>query len=185
MSDPSTQLISASKPIMSLPAQGIPSNNQGNLMTKILPIIILLVLAGAGTATGWSLNKLVPSKMIIDTSIVAGAPGTISADKIQVGKIYGIEDDKKFPDVSEGVIEKGGMDGEGSHHLVRPGGKSQTVYMTSSTVDLDLFAGDKVQVKGQTFSAQKAAWFMDVGAVKVIELNVSSGESASPSATTE
>jgi len=99
-----------------------------------------------------------------------GAPGTIKADQLEVGKVYGLEDAKKFPDQSEGVIEKGGMEGEGSHHLVRPGGASQTVYLTSSVVDLDLFVGAKVIVKGETFSAQKAAWFMDVGNVKVVEM---------------
>ncbi len=66
-------------------------------------------------------------------------------------------------------MEKGGLEGEGSHKLIRPGGDDQTVYLTSSIVDLDKFAGHKVKVWGETFSSQKAGWLMDVGKLKVLE----------------
>jgi hypothetical protein len=136
------------------------------------PVLIgtILVLLLAGTATGYGLSKLIP-KTPKSSADSIGAPGTITSSEIEVGKVYGVEDAKKFADTSEGIIEPGGIDGEGSHHLIRPGGKTQTVYLTSSVVDLDLFNGHKVQIKGQTFSAQKASWFMDVGNVKVVELN--------------
>ena len=55
---------------------------------------------------------------------------------------------------------------------MRPGGESQNVYLTSSVVDLDLFVDHKIRIWGETFSAQKAGWLMDVGRVEVIELNV-------------
>ncbi|MDO8269715.1 MAG: hypothetical protein Q7T54_03530, partial [Candidatus Levybacteria bacterium] len=63
---------------------------------------------------------------------------------------------------------EGGIDGEGEYHLERPGGDSQNVYMSSSTVDLAQFTGRKVKVWGQTNSAQKAGWLMDVGKVEVL-----------------
>lgn len=136
-----------------------------------LPVIIglLLVIVGAGTATGYGLSRIVSKPVSSTTNL--GAPGTVSEEQIEVGKVYGTVNEKKYPDTSEGIIEKGGIDGEGTHHLVRPGGKTQTVYLTSSHLDLDLFVGDKVVITGQTFSAQKAAWFMDVSSVKVVELN--------------
>jgi hypothetical protein len=61
------------------------------------------------------------------------------------------------------------MDGEGQFHLVRPGGDSQNVYLTSSTVDLSEFIGRKVTIWGQTQKAQKVGWLMDVGGVKVLD----------------
>ena len=66
---------------------------------------------------------------------------------------------------------KGGIEGEGSHRILRPGGETQTVYLTSSVIDLSPFVDHKIKVWGETFAAQKANWLMDVGRVEVIELN--------------
>ncbi len=87
----------------------------------------------------------------------------------QVGESYGVEDTKVFTDSAEGEITSGGIDGEGSHHLVREGGESQYVYLTSSIIDLDQFVGRKVKVWGQTFEAQKAGWLMDVGRLEIVK----------------
>ncbi len=86
---------------------------------------------------------------------------------IQVGTIYGSNDTTTFKDTADGVVSNGGINGEGQYHLVRPGGDSQNVYMTSSLVDLSLFVGKKVKVWGQTQKAQTAGWLMDVGRVEV------------------
>ena len=104
--------------------------------------------------------------------------GSISSKKIQrevgeegikKGTTVGVTDEKTFKDVVEGTLEGGGVDGEGSHHLVRPGGESQNVYLTSSIIDLDQFVDRKVRIWGETFSAQKAGWLMDVGKLEVLE----------------
>ncbi|MCS6956658.1 MAG: hypothetical protein NZM02_02325 [Patescibacteria group bacterium] len=84
-------------------------------------------------------------------------------------KVVGIADKKIFKDQAEGILKEGGIDGEGNFHLERPGGPSQNVYLTSSTVDLSLYIGKKVRVWGETFSAQKAGWLMDVGLVEILE----------------
>jgi len=84
-------------------------------------------------------------------------------------KTAGIADKKTFKDQAEGTLKEGGIDGEGNFHLERPGGASQNVYLTSSTVDLSLYIGKKVRVYGQTFAGQKAGWLMDVGLVEVLE----------------
>ncbi len=80
----------------------------------------------------------------------------------------GSQDTKTFKDMAEGTIEKGGVNGEGSHKLLRPGGPSQTVSLSSSVVDLDQFAGKKVQIWGETNTAMKSGWLMDVGRVKIL-----------------
>ena len=53
--------------------------------------------------------------------------------------------------------------------LLREGGESQTAYLTSSVLDLDMFIGRKVQVWGQTFDSTNVAWLMDIGKIKVLE----------------
>lgn len=72
-------------------------------------------------------------------------------------------------DKATGLLEKGGVEGEGTHHLTRDGGPSQNVYLTSSVINLDDFVGRKVEVWGETNKAQKAGWLMDVVRVKVVE----------------
>ena len=68
-----------------------------------------------------------------------------------------------------GTLKEGGIQGEGQFHLVRPGGVSQNVYLTSSSVDLSKFVGKKIKVWGETEKAQYAGWLMDAGRVEVIE----------------
>lgn len=79
----------------------------------------------------------------------------------------GIVDKKTFKDNAEGILREGGIDGEGNFHLERPGGASQNVYLTSTTLDLSTYIGKKVKVWGQTFQAEKAGWLMDVGSVEM------------------
>lgn len=79
----------------------------------------------------------------------------------------GIVDKKTFKDSVEGILREGGIDGEGNFHLERPGGVSQNVYLTSTTVDLSNYIGKKVKIWGQTFQAEKAGWLMDVGSVEM------------------
>ena len=102
----------------------------------------------------------------------ASPKGTVSNQitsptQIEKGTVFGSDDTKTFKDTTEGVVKKGGIDGEGQYHLVRPGGESQNVYMTSSVVDLSLVLEKKVKVWGETQAAQKAGWLMDVGRVEV------------------
>ena len=81
----------------------------------------------------------------------------------------GLENESQFKDTAEGVLETGGVDGEGTHHLVREGGESKYVYLTSTVIDLESFVGKRVQLWGETIAAKKAGWLMDVGKIKVIE----------------
>jgi hypothetical protein len=102
-----------------------------------------------------------------------------SADAVEVNTVYGADDTVAFPNDVTGILVKGGIEGEGSHHLVRPGGKDKYVYLTSSVVDLDLFVGAEIEVWGETFSAQRAGWLMDVGRVTVLKLDAA-GEADIP-----
>ncbi len=127
----------------------------------LLPLIVVCLLVGAGILTGYLLSSRVGGGTISTEGI---APGTELK-----GKEFGAADTGTFKDTAVGTLEKGGIDGEGTHKLIREGGPSQTAYLTSSIIDLDPLVGKKVQVWGETFKGQKAGWLMDVGRVKVLE----------------
>lgn len=120
---------------------------------------VLLVLAGIFSGFLLS-NSTGKSGSAVNSPVSTSTTGS--------GKSAGVKDTKTFPDSAEGDLEAGGVNGEGTHKLLRPGGENQTVYLTSSVLDLNDFVGKKVKVWGQTFSAQKAGWLMDVGRVEVL-----------------
>lgn len=119
----------------------------------IVVVYVALLLLGIGT--GYLLSQkggsLLPQK---------GAP--ITGDKV-----VGIQDASTFKDCATGTIEKDGVEGEGTHKLIREGGPSQTAYLISSIVDLDQYVNLKVKVCGQTLAAKKVSWLMDVGRLEV------------------
>jgi len=118
-------------------------------------LLVVVVVLGGGI--GFALSTL--QKNGGSSNQTSNAPAKETA---------GISDKKTFKDNAEGIVKEGGLEGEGSFHLQRPGGASQNVYLTSSTVDLSVYIGKKVRVWGQTFEAQKAGWFMDVGLVETL-----------------
>lgn len=161
-----------------------PTKKETSMKTK--PPIIVLILSVAvisGIATGFGIHKLNAkgSSSAEIANIKEGSP----TDAIKVDDVYGSKNEEIFKDSAEGVVEAGGLDGEGTHKLLREGGISQTVYLTSSVVDLDKFVGARVKVWGETNTAQKAGWLMDVGRVKVLELNAKAPEGSKPTATPE
>ena len=110
-----------------------------------------------GVLVGW----LIAGRGKSGSAVVPGAK--------QGANEAGLADEKTFRDTATGTLEAGGVNGEGTHHLTRDGGPSQNVYLTSTVIDLESFAGKKVQVWGETISARKAGWLMDVGKIKVVE----------------
>ena len=127
-------------------------------------IMIGLGLVIAGIASGYLLNVVTGGSLSLKSTEDVAAAG------VKVGDVVG-SNAKSFKDNVVGVLDRGGLDGEGSHQLLREGGPNQTAYLTSSIVDLELFVGHKVEIWGETFAAQKAGWLMDVGRVKVLELD--------------
>ena len=114
----------------------------------------LVVVIGIGTA--WMIYGKTKG-----TSTVAG-PGT-KVTSTEAGAL----DPKVTYDTATGVLATGGLNGEGTFHLVREGGVSKSVYLTSSVVDLNNFVGKKVQIWGQTLASKKVGWLMDVAKIQV------------------
>lgn len=136
------------------------SGRKGLALPKFTPVLggVLVILAGIGT--GFLLSqKQVGFSLTSEKSKI-----------IKTQKMVGSTDIKTFRDQAEGVLEKGGIDGEGTHKLIRnPRDPSQNAYLTSSIVNLDEYAGKRVRVWGETFAAQKAGWLMDVGRVEMLD----------------
>lgn len=126
----------------------------------LIGVIIAAVVLGIGS--GYMLSQ----KTGKGTFALGGSNSGSDAAK---GTVVGSNDTKTFKDTAEGVLAEGGIEGEGQYHLVRPGGDSQNVYLTSSLVDLSQFVKKKIRVNGQTQKAQTAGWLMDVGRVEVIQ----------------
>lgn len=139
------------------------SQNSMSSRSKKAVIITSVIAIIAGTLTGFGGFKLMAKSQPLPE---ATQPGDVST--IEAGQIFGSQDKDAFKDSAEGYLEKGGLEGEGSHHLVRPGGETQTVYITSSVTDLDALEGMDVKVWGETFKGQKAGWLMDVGSIEIV-----------------
>jgi hypothetical protein len=138
---------------------------------SLIPVIIIFILVAVGGFYSGAWLKAKNSGTIVSPEL-SGIQSDIPTTGIKVGDIFGSPDEKAFKDPATGVIDKGGFNGEGTHKLVRAGGASQTVYLTSSTIDLDALVGHQVTIWGQTFKGQKVGWLMDVGRAKIEALNV-------------
>ncbi|MGI5828051.1 MAG: hypothetical protein ACOX6V_03460 [Patescibacteria group bacterium] len=163
--EPKVQKSSILKPVTDDPVTE--TNERGKPMNKLVIVgLFLVVLLGIGSGYFLSVTMAGTSGGL---GYEPGLKREVSKEEITVGTKVGVRDESTFKDSGEGMLQKGGIDGEGSHHLVRPGGDSQTIYITSSVIDLDQFIGRKVKVWGETIGAQKAGWLMDVGKLEVLE----------------
>lgn len=139
-----------------------------NSFASILPFVIVILFGlFAGAMLKANLGKVSSSNSLGGANIQA----TIPTSGVKVGDVYGSASEESFKDKVTGVIDKGGSNGEGTHKLLRPGGATQTVYLTSSVIDLDLLVGSQVTIWGETFKGQKVGWLMDVGRAKIENLN--------------
>ena len=133
-----------------------------------LPFFLIFLVLGI-TAGFWASRLIKRNSGSLGNSIFKQeAISTDNIETVEVGKLYGNEG-KNFKDTATGVLEKGSLNGEGTHILNREGGKDQRAALTSSTVDLDLFINKKVEIKGETNSSNKVGWFLDVGTIKILE----------------
>lgn len=131
-----------------------------SLPVKMIGLFLLVIITGSLSGLGLYKLQNKPRVEKLKTQVTGQA---------LPGEGYGVSDTQAFTDSAEGEVTGGGIDGEGSHHLIREGGESQYVYLTSSIIDLDQFIGREVKVWGQTFEAQKAGWLMDVGRLEIIK----------------
>lgn len=112
-----------------------------------------------GVASAWFLSN----NMMGNIGSENAAPGA----KVTSNEAGLLDPNVKYV-TAMGTLKEGGVGNEGTHHLEREGGPSQTVYLTSSVVDLESFVDKKVEIWGETLSSKKAGWLMDVHKIKII-----------------
>ena len=154
--DPQNQGQNSQKPASSI-LRAIPPRSS---LAKFLPILLVIVVVTVGIGTGLVTSSRHKSASL-SSSQVAGedVPKEVKESFAQT-----------FRDEAEGTVEKNDdLDkyAQGTHKLIRPGGESQTAYLTSSVLDLDEYLGKKVKVFGETFGSSQVGWLMDVGKVEV------------------
>lgn len=133
-------------------------NARNNLLLTLGAILVVLVGVGSGYLfSGRTVG-------VGRTATEKAAPGARKN-----GQEAGITDEATFSDSAEGILVKGGIEGEGTHHLDRDLGEDKYVYLTSTVIDLQGYVDKKVKVWGETISARHAGWLMDVGKIKVVE----------------
>lgn len=148
--------------VKKMPSISKKSDFKSTLIRALIIIVIILV----GGVTGYFLaNRSISAIPEKETELAGGAK------MIEGPKEVGIKDEAVFRDTAQGRIEinDSTVITEGSHKLIRPGGESQTAYLTSSVLDLNQFRGKCVQIWGETFEGQEASWLMDVGRVKILD----------------
>lgn len=129
--------------------------------SKVIAVSIVIVIIGV--ISGFFASRF---GTLSGNQVKTGAISNGSS--VAAGTIIGSNDTASFKDTAQGSLKEGGIDGEGAFHLVRPGGDSQNVYLTSSSVDLSKFVGKNIKVWGATQKAQHAGWLMDVGRIQVL-----------------
>jgi hypothetical protein len=135
------------------------NTNRSMNKNKMLPYIVgAFVVVALGVGSAW----LISSKLINKSPTAAPGVKVTSTEA-------GVLDPKTKYDNATGIIKDGGIGNEGTHHLEREGGEDQTVYLTSSVIDLSSFDGKKVEIWGQTLASKKAGWLMDVAKVQIAQ----------------
>ncbi len=135
-----------------------PSAAKNNLATIGLSFGVVFL----GILAGWFLSG---NKMTTRSLGDGDTVKTSGGDAVEAGA----GDESQFPETAEGTLREGGVKGEGTHYLERPGGVSQNAYMVSTSLDLSPFVGKKVKVWGKTISGVNAGWLLDVGKIRVLE----------------
>src|SRR5436853_56947 len=102
-----------------------------------------IIILGGGAAAGVVLHRN-------QNPEVAGTSANINTKVVKSETEEGSMDLKTFSDTASGKLEDGGLNGEGTHHLVLDSNPKNSAYLVSSLVDLSKYEGKHVQVWGST-----------------------------------
>jgi hypothetical protein len=133
-----------------------------------IPLIIIIISIGLALGFWISRFEKIPKSLTSSNKDIISIEEISDSSQIETGKTYG-NNGKIYKDTAMGVVEKGSINGVGTHILNRDGGDTQRISLISSSVDLDLFIDRKIEVKGETNASSKTAWLLDVGVVTVLE----------------
>jgi hypothetical protein len=142
---------------------------------KLISLPIILIISVLAITSGFWLSRFLPTTSSSTTdsnnslySNTSSTENISEPDQLKAGVVYG-NNDPNCKDTATGTLEKGDINGEGTHILNRPGGKDQRASLTSSVVDLDLFIDKNITITGQTNASKKTGWLLEVCSVKISE----------------
>ena len=144
------------------PLRAVPQKSLPRLFFKALPILLVAVLIAGGIVTGLLFSNRTKARGIQNTLPQEGQD--LNQEQKQSLQVV-------TRDSAEGTLEKNDKfeeTAQGQWKLIRPGGESQTAYLTSSFLDLDKYVGKKVKVYGETLGSDKVGWLMDVAKAEEI-----------------
>lgn len=141
--------------LRSLDQKNVPDEIRNTKKDAVVVLVVYVILMLLGIGTGYLLSQK------------GAGPLAPKGIPVATDKVVGVQDASTFKDCATGKLEKDGLDGEGTHKLIRDGGPSQTAYLISSIVDLDQYVGLTVKACGQTLAAKKVSWLMDVGRLEL------------------
>ncbi len=152
-------------------------NNTGleDMQKKQKTMMVFAVVAGVmlllGAGTGYGVYQAVGVDKSADDGVLSTGESIekVAGDQVSVGDIFGTADEESFKDLAQGYLEAGGVNAAGTHKLLREGGPTQTVALTSSITDLSKLEGMEVKIWGDTQRSEETGWFMDVGRVEVLD----------------
>ncbi len=138
--------------------------NASSAKENVVVVVLSILVVGVGVLTGWLLSgsRLTPAGEERKLQVTSESASTNSLEEGQV------VDSQKYGEV-EGVLVKGGIKGEGTHHIERDNNPARYVYLSSTVIDLDKYTGKKVKIWGETISSVNAPWLMDVVKIKTID----------------
>lgn len=151
------------QPRHTIPLRSVPQKNPLASASKILPIVLIILIAGLGVFSGLVLSSRHKNQEQASSALA-------EEDNLtpEVQESFA----KTFKDEAQGTIVKNDdIDkyAQGTHKLIRAGGDAQTAYLTSSVLDLDEFNDKEVKVFGETFGSEQVGWLMDVGKVEEVQ----------------
>jgi len=139
-----------------------PAGAKSNFV-KIIPFLVIIILIVTGVFSG----AILASR---SKSIKSGSGDALNEKNLTPEKKEELQVVTR--DEAEGVLEKNDdydIYAQGQWKLIRPGGESQTAYLTSSYIDLDEHVGKKVKVFGETLGTDQVGWLLDVAKIEVLE----------------
>jgi len=128
----------------------------------VLTLFVVILSIAFGVVSGFFLDK--SNLLTYGTWNQFGQNQTI---KFHKGDQFGPSSSAGVNDSAIGILKASDDLNKGSHKLIR-GSDSLTVYLISSTLDLNQFLNKGLQVWGETIQNKNVGWFMDVIRLKIL-----------------
>lgn len=132
----------------------LPESNSSKMKSIVIGLVVVLI----GVGTGYLLS-----------GASAKESGPVPTSNIAEGSKTAAVDESSLSEPEVGILNEGGIEGEGTHYLDRGAGADKYIYLLSTVLNLDSFVGKKVEIRGHTLGAEKARWLMDVGRIKEVK----------------